>query len=150
MLEMIFAQILKMSLTAGVCIVVVSMLHLLFHRIPRKYLYALWIVVAFRLVCPVSVSTPVGLVLMGNVGQIEQTSVTDELVQSENEETAAEDVQWSTDDVQKAVDSQGAGNVQGESEGTTAQNAMTDTTAMQDSSADIHDNTTETDRKSVV
>lgn len=144
MLEMIFAQILKMSLTAGVCIVVVSMLHLVFHRIPRKYLYALWIVVAFRLVCPVSVSTPVGLVLMGNVGQIEQTSVTDELVQSENEETAAEDVQWSTDDVQKAVDSQGAGNVQGESEGTTAQNAMTDTTAMQDSSADIHDNTTET------
>ena len=39
MLEMIFAQILKMSLTAGVCIVVVSMLHLVFHRIPRKYLY---------------------------------------------------------------------------------------------------------------
>lgn len=144
MLEIIFSQILKMSLTAGVCIVVVSMLHLVFHRIPRKYLYALWIVVAFRLVCPVSVSTPVGLVLMGNVGQIEQTSVTDELVQSENEETAAEDVQWSTDDVQKAVDSQGAGNVQGESEGTTAQNAMTDTTAMQDSSADIHDNTTGT------
>ena len=55
MLEMIFSQILKMSLTAGVCIVVVSMLHLVFHRIPRKYLYALWIVVAFRLVCPVSV-----------------------------------------------------------------------------------------------
>lgn len=50
MLEMIFSQILKMSLTAGVCIVVVSMLHLVFHRIPRKYLYALWIVVAFRLV----------------------------------------------------------------------------------------------------
>lgn len=144
MLEMIFSQILKMSLTAGVCIVVVSMLHLVFHRIPRKYLYALWIVVAFRLVCPVSVSTPVGLVLMGNVGQIGQTRITGELVQSENEETAAEDVQWSTDDVQKAVDSQGAGNVQGESEGTTAQNAMTDTTAMQDSSADIHDNTTET------
>ena len=43
MLEIIFSQILKMSLTAGVCIVVVSMLHLVFHRIPRKYLYALWI-----------------------------------------------------------------------------------------------------------
>ena len=41
MLEIIFSQILKMSLTAGVCIVVVSMLHLVFHRIPRKYLYAL-------------------------------------------------------------------------------------------------------------
>lgn len=144
MLEIIFSQILKMSLTAGVCIVVVSMLHLVFHRIPRKYLYALWIVVAFRLVCPVSVSTPVGLALMGNVGQIGQTSATDELALGENEETAAEDVQWSTDDVQKAVDSQGAENVQGESERTTAQNAMTDTTAMQDSSADTHDSTTET------
>lgn len=135
MLEMIFAQILKMSLTAGVCIVVVSMLHLLFHRIPRKYLYALWIVVAFRLVCPVSVSTPVGLVLMGNVGQIKQTSVTDELVQSEQ---AVGDGQWSTDDVRKAVDSQVAGTMQGESvvgDGdsvTTAQNNMTDKTAMQD------------------
>ena len=135
MLEMIFSQILKMSLTAGVCIVVVSMLHLLFHRIPRKYLYALWIVVAFRLVCPVSVSTPVGLVLMGNVGQIEQTSVTDELVQSEQ---AVGDGQWSTDDVRKAVDSHVAGTMQDESvvgDGdsvTTAQNNMTDKTAMQD------------------
>ena len=135
MLEMIFAQILKMSLTAGVCIVVVSMLHLLFHRIPRKYLYALWIVVAFRLVCPVSVSTPVGLVLVGNVGQIEQTSVTDELVQSEQ---AVGDGQWSTDDVRKAVDSHVAGTMQDESvvgDGdsvTTAQNNMTDKTAMQD------------------
>lgn len=135
MLEIIFSQILKMSLTAGVCIVVVSMLHLVFHRIPRKYLYALWIVVAFRLVCPVSVSTPVGLVLMGNVGQIEQTSVTDELVQSEQ---AVGDGQWSTDDVRKAVDSHVAGTMQGESvvgDGdsvTTAQNNMTDKTAMQD------------------
>ena len=129
MLEMIFAQILKMSMTAGVCIVVVSMLHLVFHRIPRKYLYALWIVVAFRLVCPVSVSTPVGLVLMGNVGQIEQMSVTDEQVQSEQAEAG---------DVQKAVDLQVTGTMQGESvvgDGdsvTTAQNNMTDKTAMQD------------------
>ncbi|MFR5356159.1 MAG: M56 family metallopeptidase, partial [Clostridia bacterium] len=129
MLEMIFAQILKMSLTAGVCIVVVSMLHLVFHRIPRKYLYALWIVVAFRLICPVSVSTPVGLVLMGNVGQIKQTGVTDELVQSEQEETG---------DVRKAVDSHVAGTMQGElvvGDGdsvTTVQNNMTDKTAMQD------------------
>ena len=127
MLEIIFSQILKMSLTAGVCIVVVSMLHLVFHRIPRKYLYALWIVVAFRLVCPVSVSTPVGLVLMGNVGQIKQTSVTDKLVQSEQAETG---------DVRKAVDSHVAGTMQGElvvGDGdsvTTAQNNMTDKTAM--------------------
>ena len=87
MLEMIFTQILRMSLTAGVCIIVVSLLHLVFHRIPRKYLYALWIVVAFRLCCPVTINTPVGLVPMGNVGQIGQTSVTEELAQSEQTET---------------------------------------------------------------
>ena len=64
MLEIIFSQILKMSLTAGVCIVVVSMLHLVFHRIPRKYLYALWIVVAFRLVCPVFGMVPVATAML--------------------------------------------------------------------------------------
>ena len=65
---------------------------------------------------------------MGNVGQIEQTSVTDELVQSE---------QAGAGDVRKAVDSHVAGTMQGElvvGDGdsvTTAQNNMTDKTAMQ-------------------
>ena len=163
MLEMIFTQILKMSMTAGVCIVVVSLLHLVFYRIPRKYLYALWIVVAFRLVCPVTISTPVGLIPMENVGQSGQTSTTGELTQSENEETAAGDAQGSMGDAQKAVDSQGIGTMQGESadrdgqrsvvtenvddllESNNVQNSdrdfVTDMTAMQDKTAETARNT---------
>ncbi len=60
-LEQVFTQILKMSMTAGWCILAVLVLHLIFHKAPKKYLYALWLVVAFRLLCPVSVSTPVGI-----------------------------------------------------------------------------------------
>ena len=68
-LEQVFTQILKMSMTAGWCILAVLILHLIFHKAPKKYLYALWLVVAFRLLCPVSISTPVGIF------QDEQTAV---------------------------------------------------------------------------
>lgn len=51
-LEQVFTQILKMSMTAGWCILAVLILHLIFHKAPKKYLYALWLVVAFRLLCP--------------------------------------------------------------------------------------------------
>ena len=78
-LEQVFTQILKMSMTAGWCILAVLALHLIFYKVPKKYLYALWLVVAFRLICPVSISTPVGI-FQGEqtaVGQTvsEQTSV---------------------------------------------------------------------------
>ena len=68
-LEQVFTQILKMSMTAGWCILAVLVLHLIFHKAPKKYLYALWLVVAFRLLCPFSISTPVGIF------QGEQTAV---------------------------------------------------------------------------
>ena len=78
-LEQVFTQILKMSMTAGWCILAVLGLHLIFHKAPKKYLYALWLVVAFRLLCPVSISTPVGIFQdeQTAVGQMvsEQTSV---------------------------------------------------------------------------
>lgn len=50
-----FIRILNMSITAGYCILAVLLLRLLFRKMPRKYLYVLWLSVAFRLVCPVSV-----------------------------------------------------------------------------------------------
>ena len=39
-LEQVFTQILKMSMTAGWCILAVLVLHLIFHKAPKKYLYA--------------------------------------------------------------------------------------------------------------
>ena len=50
----VFEKIIEMSLTSAVVIVVVMAIRLLLRKAPRKYSYALWIVAAFRLVCPVS------------------------------------------------------------------------------------------------
>lgn len=60
-LDSLFIQILNMSITAGYCIAAVLLIRLLFRKAPRKYLYPLWLVVAFRLLCPVSVSTDFSL-----------------------------------------------------------------------------------------
>lgn len=56
-MENMFLQILKMGVTAGYCILVVIVLRLCMKRMPKVYSYALWSVVYFRLVCPVSVSS---------------------------------------------------------------------------------------------
>ena len=50
-------QILSMSLTAGVVILVVIAIRFLMRKIPRKYIYMLWAAVGFRLLCPVSVES---------------------------------------------------------------------------------------------
>jgi len=57
MIEQIFLQILNMSLMASYCIAAVFLLRWLFRKAPRRYSYMLWIVVAFRLVCPLSVES---------------------------------------------------------------------------------------------
>lgn len=56
-MEEMFLRILNMGVTAGYCILVVIVLRLCMKRLPKVYSYALWSVVYFRLVCPVSVSS---------------------------------------------------------------------------------------------
>ncbi len=51
--------VLNMSLTAGVIILVVLLGRLLLKRAPRVFSYALWAVVLFRLLCPVSFASDV-------------------------------------------------------------------------------------------
>ena len=53
-MEAVFLQVLNMSLTASYVILAVLLVRLLLRRAPKKYSYALWSVVAFRLCCPVS------------------------------------------------------------------------------------------------
>lgn len=60
-LNQLFIQILNMGITSAYCIAAVLAVRLLLWKAPRKYLYVLWLVVAFRLVCPVSVSTEFSL-----------------------------------------------------------------------------------------
>lgn len=53
-MERLFLGIVNMSITASYVILFVLLIRLLLKRAPKKYAYALWSVVLFRLVCPVS------------------------------------------------------------------------------------------------
>lgn len=55
--------ILNMTLTASAVILLVLLARLALRRAPRIFSYALWMVVLFRLLCPVSVTA--GISLMG-------------------------------------------------------------------------------------
>ena len=55
----IFLQVLNMSLTGSAVIALVLAARLLLKRTPKIYAYALWAVVLFRLLCPVSLSASV-------------------------------------------------------------------------------------------
>lgn len=55
-METVFSQILNMSLTGSAVILVVILARLLMKRFPKIFSYALWAVVLFRLLCPVSLS----------------------------------------------------------------------------------------------
>ena len=57
----IFPRILNMSLTSSVIICFVLLCRLLLKRTPKIYSYALWSVVLFRLLCPVSFSAPISV-----------------------------------------------------------------------------------------
>lgn len=63
--EMLLIQVLNMSLTAGYCILAVLVVRWLLRRAPKKYAYLLWLVVAFRLCCPVSLTSPISLFSLG-------------------------------------------------------------------------------------
>ena len=55
----LFLQILNMSITGSYVILAVMAVRLLLRKAPRKYSYALWAAVLFRLVCPVSIQSVV-------------------------------------------------------------------------------------------
>lgn len=59
-------KILNMSLTASIVIVIVLLARLLLRKSPKVFSYALWAVVLFRLLCPVSFSTEFSLLGLFN------------------------------------------------------------------------------------
>ena len=73
-METVFLKILNMSLSAALVIVVVLLARLLLRRAPGKWRYLLWIVVAFRLVCPVSVSAPFSILRLTAQPAVPQTA----------------------------------------------------------------------------
>lgn len=58
MLTALFQQLLSMALTALPVMAVVLAARWLLRRAPKKYTCYLWAVVAFRLICPVSIASP--------------------------------------------------------------------------------------------
>jgi len=54
-------QVLNMSMTGSVVILFVMAARLLLKRLPKSFSYALWSVVLFRLLCPVSFSAPLSV-----------------------------------------------------------------------------------------
>ncbi|MGM9585131.1 MAG: M56 family metallopeptidase, partial [Faecousia sp.] len=55
-MEVLFSRVLNMSLTGSIVIAVVLLARLFLKRAPKIYSYALWAVVLFRLLCPLSVT----------------------------------------------------------------------------------------------
>lgn len=55
-MQAVFTKILNMSLTGSIVIAVVLLARLLLKRAPKIYSYALWAVVLFRLLCPLSIT----------------------------------------------------------------------------------------------
>ena len=50
-------QIIRMSLTAAIVILVVIAIRFFMRKLPKKYTYMLWAAVGFRLLCPVSIES---------------------------------------------------------------------------------------------
>ena len=57
----IFSQILNMSMTGSVVILLVMLARLILKRSPKIFSYALWSVVLFRLLCPVAFTAPISV-----------------------------------------------------------------------------------------
>ena len=57
----LFSQVLNMSMTGSVVILLVMLSRLILKRAPKIFSYALWSVVLFRLLCPVALTAPVSV-----------------------------------------------------------------------------------------
>ena len=66
MLQHLFIRVLNMSLTGSLMILAVLLVRMLLRRAPKLFSYMLWLVVLFRLLCPVSFES--GFSLLGMLG----------------------------------------------------------------------------------
>ena len=69
-------MILNMSITGGVVILFVLLARLLLKKAPKVFSYALWSVVLFRLLCPVSITTDFSLMKLLDTPAVENTQHT--------------------------------------------------------------------------
>jgi len=74
MLDRVFAAVLSMALSAGFVVCAVLLARLALQKAPKVFSYALWAVVLFRLLCPVSFESPWSL------QRVKPNSVTPDIV----------------------------------------------------------------------
>ncbi len=97
---MLFIKIVNMTLTASYCILAVLAARLVLRRAPKKYAYLLWLVVAFRLCCPVSIHSSFSLFNLGffEQGVADGNTMTylneDAGIQQESENTTGLSIFW--------------------------------------------------------
>lgn len=66
-----FSRVLNMSLTSSIIIALVILARFVLRKTPKVFSYALWAVVLFRLLCPVSIPSPVSLLGMLEAPKVE-------------------------------------------------------------------------------
>lgn len=62
LLETLFKTVLDMSITASYVIALVVLLRMLLKKAPKNFSYMLWIIVLFRLLCPMEIESPISVV----------------------------------------------------------------------------------------
>lgn len=60
-MNQVFLTILQMNLTACVVILAVLLIRFFLKKAPKLFSYALWIIVLFRLICPLALESPFGI-----------------------------------------------------------------------------------------
>lgn len=76
----LFFEIFNISLKASIVILIVLFIRYLLKKTPKIYSYALWIVVLFRLLCPVSIEFPISFIPEKISNGIALQSITDSFV----------------------------------------------------------------------
>lgn len=74
-LEKVFLQIVNMSWTGIYCIIAVLLVRLLLKKQPKIFSYVLWLIVLFRLVCPVSFESPLSAFHMTDMSVVTSNGV---------------------------------------------------------------------------
>lgn len=74
----IFGKIISMSFTASYCILIVCLARMALKKAPKIFSYALWLIVGFRLLCPVALGSPFSLIYRYDGNQtMEAMQITD-------------------------------------------------------------------------
>lgn len=78
----LFSTILGMSTAASIVILVVLLVRLALRKAPRVFSYALWAVVLFRLLCPIVLESPLGLIPSAQIVSVsEKWDIENQIVQ---------------------------------------------------------------------